>query len=156
MAFYNADANDGFSNSGVTTPLDNEIELENQINDDTPKEVDEVQFLMGKWLVNVDTLLQESPDTVQQIIDIANATQDVSSARLPYITGKFIEAMEIDSQQVVSLLDVAPELIQVTKQEWASSLNSTLAFYQDSMSQERTACSSCSTFWNNGLSLSPG
>lgn len=117
--------------------------------------VNDVQFLMGKWIVNVDTLLQESPDTVQEIIDIANADQDVSSAPLPYIVGKFIEAMDISNQQVVSLLDDSPNLMQVSKQEWNDSLNSTIAHYNDTMAQGRTICSSCSTFWNDGLSLSP-
>lgn len=126
---------------------------ENKVPQDN--EVNDVQFLMGKWIVNVDTLLQESPDTVQEIIDIADADQDVSSAPLPYIVGKFIEAMEISNQQVVSLLDDSPNLMQVTKQEWNASLNSTIAYYNDTMAQGRTICNSCSTFWNDGLSLSP-
>ena len=104
-----------------------------EVSDRPVPEVNDVQFLMGKWIVNVDTLLQESPDTVQQIIDISNADQDVSSASLPYIIGKFIEAMDIDNQQVVSLLDVSPNLMQVTKQEWNASLDSTIAYYNDTM-----------------------
>ncbi len=120
-----------------------------------PETTNNVQFLMGKWIVNVDTLLQESPETVQEIIDIADANQDVSSASLPYVIGKFIEAMDINREQVVSLLDVSPNLVQVSKQEWNASLNSTIAYYQDTMAQGRSGCSSCATFWNNGLSLSP-
>jgi len=126
-----------------------------EVNENKVPEVSNVQFLMGKWIVNVDTLLQESPETVQEIIDIADANQDVSSASLPYVIGKFIEAMDINRQQVVSLLDVSPNLVQVSKQEWNASLNSTLAYYQDTMAQGRSSCSSCSTFWNDGLSLSP-
>ena len=107
--------------------------------------------LIDAWLVNVETLIQEDPDLVQDVIDLAGATDDVTNSPLPYVTGKFLEALDMDEQSSFSLINAAPLIQNVTKQEWFDSLNATVQAY-GTMSPLRSSCD-CEYFYSNMMTM---
>ena len=113
--------------------------------------------LIGEWLITIETLVQEAPQVVQNIIDQAGATEDVNQVTPPYIVGKFIEALQINEGAVIDLIDGSPEIQAVpSKQEWYASTDATYAAYQQATQMERTPRSfDCENWWNNMLSLPP-
>ena len=108
--------------------------------------------LISAWLVNVDTLRDEDPQTLQQIINIAGATEDVSQVSLPYLAGKFIEALDINEQEVIDSVDSAPLLMNVTKGEWYDSLDAKISSYADAMQPTRSVCD-CEEFYADMINI---